>query len=80
MAIAPTNKREADEMALKLFCLLAFLLVGLITAGGLEPQTKAPGHRMSPGARIRSAGYRGLRRSPKRTRAATGLTVDSTAQ
>ena len=35
MAIAPTNKREADEMALKLFCLLAFLLVGLITAGVL---------------------------------------------
>ena len=35
MAIAPTNKREADEMALKLFCLLAFILVGLITAGML---------------------------------------------
>ena len=35
MAIAPTNKREADEMALKLFCLLAFILVGLITAGVL---------------------------------------------
>ena len=35
MAIAPTNKREADAMALKLFCLLAFLLVGLITAGVL---------------------------------------------
>ena len=33
VAIAPTNKREADEMALKLFCLLAFILVGLITAG-----------------------------------------------
>ena len=33
MAIAPTNEREADEMALKLFCLLAFILVGLITAG-----------------------------------------------
>ena len=33
MAIAPTNKREADAMALKLFCLLAFILVGLITAG-----------------------------------------------
>ena len=35
MAIAPTHKREADEMALKLFCLLAFILVGLITAGVL---------------------------------------------
>jgi hypothetical protein len=35
MAIAPTNKREADEMALKLSCLLAFILVGLITAGVL---------------------------------------------
>ena len=33
MAIAPTHKREADEMALKLFCLLAFILLGLITAG-----------------------------------------------
>jgi hypothetical protein len=33
MAIAPTTKREADAMALKLFCLLAFILVGLITAG-----------------------------------------------
>jgi hypothetical protein len=33
MAIAPTNKRDADAMALKLFCLLAFILVGLITAG-----------------------------------------------
>jgi hypothetical protein len=33
MAIAPTNKREADAMAHKLFCLLAFILVGLITAG-----------------------------------------------
>ncbi len=30
---SPKTKREADEMALKLFCLLAFLLVGLITAG-----------------------------------------------
>ena len=35
MAIAPTNKREADARALKLFCLLAFLLVGLITVGVL---------------------------------------------
>jgi hypothetical protein len=33
MALAPTNNREADAMALKLFCLLAFLLVGFITAG-----------------------------------------------
>ena len=35
MAIAPTNKREASARALKLFCLLAFLLVGLITVGVL---------------------------------------------
>ena len=35
MAIAPTNKYEADVMALKLFCLLSFVLVGLITAGVL---------------------------------------------
>jgi hypothetical protein len=35
MAFAPTNKREADAMAFKLFCLLAFLLLGLITAGVL---------------------------------------------
>ena len=39
--------------------------------GGLAVKQKAPGHCMSPGALIRSAGYRGLRRSPKRTRAAT---------
>jgi hypothetical protein len=31
----PTTKEEADVMALKLFCLLAFILVGLITAGVL---------------------------------------------
>ena len=35
MAIAPINKREADAMAFKLFGLLAFPLVGLITAGVL---------------------------------------------
>ena len=29
------TKHEADVMALKLFCLLSFLLVGLITAGVL---------------------------------------------
>jgi hypothetical protein len=32
---SPRTKQEADAMALKLFCLLAFLLVGLITAGVL---------------------------------------------
>ena len=35
MAIAPTTKREADAMALKLFCVFSFLLLGLITAGVL---------------------------------------------
>ena len=70
MAIAPTNKREADAIALKLFCLLAFLLLDH-GWGALAVKQKAPGHCMSPGALIRSAGYRGLRRSPKRTRAAT---------
>lgn len=45
MAIAPTleknfrfrpaTKREADVLALKLFCLFSFILVGLITAGVL---------------------------------------------
>jgi hypothetical protein len=29
----PTTKREADVMALKLFCLFSFILVGLIMAG-----------------------------------------------
>ena len=29
----PTTKREADLLALKLFCLFSFILVGLITAG-----------------------------------------------
>ena len=32
---SPKTKHEADVMALKLFCLLSFLLVGLITAGVL---------------------------------------------
>ena len=32
---SPKTKQEADLMALKLFCLLSFLLVGLITAGVL---------------------------------------------
>ena len=32
---SPRTKQEADAMALKLFCLLAFLLVGVITAGVL---------------------------------------------
>ena len=31
----PTTKKEADVMALKLFCLLSFILIGLITAGVL---------------------------------------------
>ena len=35
MAIAPKTKYEADVMALKLFCLFSFILVGLITAGVL---------------------------------------------
>ena len=34
-SLRPETKQEADAMALKLFCLLAFLLVGLITAGVL---------------------------------------------
>jgi hypothetical protein len=33
MAIAPTNKREADAIAFKLFCVFAFILVGLIMVG-----------------------------------------------
>ena len=32
-SLRPETKQEADVMALKLFCLLAFVLVGLITAG-----------------------------------------------
>ena len=31
----PATKREADLLAVKLFCLFAFILVGLITAGVL---------------------------------------------
>jgi hypothetical protein len=31
----PATKREADVLAFKLFCLFAFILVGLITAGVL---------------------------------------------
>ena len=31
----PATKREADVLALKLFCLFSFILVGLITAGVL---------------------------------------------
>jgi hypothetical protein len=33
LAARPTTKREADVMALKLFCLFSFILVGLIMAG-----------------------------------------------
>jgi len=29
----PATKREADVLAVKLFCLFAFILVGLITGG-----------------------------------------------
>ena len=29
----PTTKEEGDLMALKLFCLFSFILIGLITAG-----------------------------------------------
>jgi len=35
MAIAPKTKREADLVAFTLFCVFAFILVGLITAGVL---------------------------------------------
>jgi hypothetical protein len=31
----PATQREADVLAFKLFCVFAFLLVGLITAGVL---------------------------------------------
>jgi hypothetical protein len=34
----PTTKREEDLIALKLFCLFAFILVGLIVAGGSAPR------------------------------------------
>jgi hypothetical protein len=32
----PATKREADVLAVKLFCLFAFILVGLITGGILQ--------------------------------------------
>jgi hypothetical protein len=35
MAIAPTNKREAELLAFKLFCVFSFILVCLITVGVL---------------------------------------------
>jgi hypothetical protein len=31
----PATKREADVLALKLFCLFSFILLGLITSGVL---------------------------------------------
>ncbi len=31
----PATKREADVLAFKVFCVFAFILVGLITAGVL---------------------------------------------
>jgi hypothetical protein len=33
LPFSPATKHETDVMALKLFCLLSFILVGLITAG-----------------------------------------------
>jgi len=33
LPLSPATKHEADVMALKLFCMLSFILVGLITAG-----------------------------------------------
>ena len=35
LAARPRSKREADVVALKLFCLFSFILVGLIMAGDL---------------------------------------------
>ena len=35
LAARPRTKREADVVALKLFCLFSFILVGLIMAGVL---------------------------------------------
>ena len=35
LAARPRSKREADVVALKLFCLFSFILVGLIMAGVL---------------------------------------------
>jgi len=34
-SLRPETKQEADVMALKLFCLFSFILVGLITVGVL---------------------------------------------
>ena len=31
--VTPTTEEEAHVMALKLFCLFSFILIGLITAG-----------------------------------------------
>jgi hypothetical protein len=31
--LRPATKREADAMAVKLFCLFSFILIGLILAG-----------------------------------------------
>ena len=66
MAIAPTNKREADEMALKLFCprprkvadeSLHVVTLGLRPKGKSRPkptQKEAPGKRSTQyGAKVR---------------------------
>ena len=53
----------------------------IVATSGIAPLSPKPrGHCMSPGALIRSAGYRGLRRSPKRTRAATPRQIGSTVR
>ena len=45
LAARPRTKREADVVALKLFCLFSFILVGLIMAGVLEGAHSEPSLR-----------------------------------